>query len=181
MSKCCTDSTQTKLLAAINNTMSSFVDSETQVLCDPSTNNPVVIRYRFSLVNGTQTSLVYDMWNKDGTAYTGSITSLVKCGAQEASWLENTVAGAAGGVSTTGVKILDTSGSAVVSVFLYNSLDVDVKISLDGGSTYPIVLIHGTKDAIYLGAEERYTTDNIYAKAITSNSSSGSLYIGTMI
>jgi hypothetical protein len=121
MVSCCTtapvnvDKTILATLQAIAASLSSGVDSESQVLCDPSTSAPILVRYRFAFVNGTQTSLVYDAWNQDGTLYTGSVSALVSC-AEGATWT-------AGNLTVTR---LSATGAGSIPINSYSASIVNV-------------------------------------------------------
>lgn len=91
-----------------------------------------------------------------------------------------TTPGAAGAVPTTGVVVHVNSAKAKI-VLVTNKLDVDVQISLDAGTTYIAYLIANTSLVLDLGADGRWTASSIFAKAIGSNSSSGNIYVGTVI
>lgn len=100
---------------------------------------------------------------------------------QVATPFSGSVAGAAGGVPTTGVSLVANAGAAKFKIlFIGNTLDVAVLISTDGGTTYPIFVpaTSGTA-AIDLGASGRWTASAIFAKGVT-NSSSGTLYGGAI-
>lgn len=100
---------------------------------------------------------------------------------QVATYAAAAVAGAAGGVTTTGASVL-TNAAKAKNVIIGNTLDVGVLISLDAGTTY-IAFVPATNGTLVLdlGANGRWTASNIFAKAVTSNSSSGTLYVGLVV
>lgn len=90
-------------------------------------------------------------------------------------------AGAAGGVPTTGVNV-HTNSSSVRILSVFSTLDVPAQISSDGGTTYPYT-VNASSGSLMVdfGANGRHTASSISAKAIGSNSSSGSIYVGVTI
>lgn len=68
------------LLCQLNNLTNGQLDSEIAVFCDSANSNvPVIVRYRFAIQNSTISQTPTDAWNLDGTAFTGSYSTLVSC------------------------------------------------------------------------------------------------------
>lgn len=60
-----------------------------------------------------------------------------------------------------------------------NKLDVDVQISVDGGSTYPYYLLAGGGQLIVdLASDGLFKSEDIWGKAVGTNSSTGNFYGG---
>lgn len=109
------------------------------------------------------------------------ISGSVTPGTSAATYAAAVVAGAAGAVPTTGVNVLTNAANARI-ITIFNTLDVDILISPDAGTTYPYFApkTNGTC-TIDLGSNGRHTASNIFAKALVGNSSSGTLYVGLTI
>lgn len=107
----------------------------------------------------------------------GSVTP----GTTAATYAAAAIAGAAGAIPTTGVNVLTNAANAKI-LTVFNTLDVDILISPDAGTTYPYFApkTNGTC-TIDLGANGLHTASNIFAKALVGNSSSGTLYVGLTI
>lgn len=99
---------------------------------------------------------------------------------QLATYAASATAGAAGGINTTGASVLANSAKAKL-LSIYNATDVLILISPDGGVTYPYALPPNGGMVVEAGANGRWIGGAIFAKSITSNSSSGALYIGLTI
>lgn len=103
---------------------------------------------------------------------------------QVATYAASTTAGASGGVTTSGASVL-TNSAKIKLLTVTSTLDVAVQISLDAGTTYIATLPIGSTTAqiiaLDLGTNGRWSAANVYAKTITSNSASGSLYVGAII
>ncbi len=100
---------------------------------------------------------------------------------QLATYAASITAGASGGIPTTGVSVL-TNSAKIKILSVVNTTDVAILISPDAGTTYPyyVAATNGSV-VIDLGANGRWAAANISAKSITSNSTSGSLYVGATI
>lgn len=97
-------------------------------------------------------------------------------GGSQATFVTGSVAGAAGGVPTTGVKLIENTGNMGKQISINNTTDRALLISLDDGVTYgyPVAATTGSL-VIDLGGSGLYTAKDIYAKAVGSNTTSGTL------
>ncbi len=76
------DNVQIRLLQLVSSLtcgMGSSIDSPIIFLCNPDSGDIVIVRYKFSFIDGQQTNIPVDAWNLNGTPYTGDITLLVNC------------------------------------------------------------------------------------------------------
>lgn len=102
------------------------------------------------------------------------LTAQTSLGTQ-AQFVTHTIAGATAGIPTTGVKLV-TNSNASKQVTVNSTLDVATLVSLDGGVNYPyaVAATNGTL-TVNLGQNGLYTAEDIWIKAVTSNSTSGSV------
>lgn len=100
---------------------------------------------------------------------------------QVATYAASTTSGSGGGITTTGASVLTNSAKAKI-ITAVNTTDVIVQLSPDAGTTWPYTMAaNGGAIAVDLGTNGRWTASNIHARSITSNSSSGALYLGLTI
>lgn len=99
---------------------------------------------------------------------------------QVATYEADDIAGAGAGVPTTGIIVL-TSTAKKKMVYITNELDVDAQASLNGGTSYPFYIRMGETLPLCLGCHGRWADDDIFVRAVGSDSSSGTLYVGAII
>ena len=85
-----------------------------------------------------------------------------------------------GGVTTGGVLLLTNPGN-IVLLHIRNTLDRDVRISVDGGVNYTFFVDSYVGNLLLdLAACGCYTTSNIYVAAVGTNPSAGTIWAGAL-
>lgn len=117
-----------------------FYDFE--ILCDPTTDAPKIVRYKYT---GGSTDVTAEAFNLDGTPYAGTISSLVQCSAKDSE-----------------IEILDDVVNGVATQFLRTYL------KKPDGSLVRIIdtTLDGTTNYTVLGTVSKLT--HVYQQALAS-------------
>lgn len=92
-----------------------------EILCDPTSDEPKIVRYKYE---AGSTDITADAYNLDGTPYTGSIDDLVQCSAKDSE-----------------IEVLYDDGTPFIRTYVKNPDGTVVRVidtALDGTTSYTV-------------------------------------------